>query len=124
MLIATLAWSGGAWAWGEATSYVLNDTGTEYELHTISTGSSFTMSGPGAKLSFEAHKDALSAKGLYVEYSTDNNSWTDLAGEISVPETEIKNEGSFFKPNWVTYYNWKEYSFDLPNTNIRYIRFV
>ena len=116
MYIATLAWSDHVLAWGETTSYVLNDGGS-YELHTISTGPSFTLSGPGAVLTFEACKDMTGINGLYVEVSSDNSNWNQVGGEIDVKANSR---------NWKlqTVWNWTTYSVTISDTNVRYIRFL
>ena len=74
------------------------------------------MSGPGIKLTYEACKDAGSINGLYIETSTDNENWTQLGGEKDV---KANSWGLFSGTTW----NWTEYSVDINNTAIRYIRF-
>ena len=103
-------------AWAQTTSYVLNDGGS-YELHTISTGPSFTLSGPGATITFEACKDPASVDGLYIETSTDNNKWSQLGGEINV---KANSWGLFSGTTW----NWTSYTVNISDTNVRYIRFL
>lgn len=69
-----------AFAWSEVmlaqtTSYVL-DKSAEERLGTNSAGESFSLSGPGAKISFEAKKGTAATGGIHVQMSTDGgNSW-------------------------------------------------
>lgn len=113
ILFFALAWSRESSA--QTTSYVLNDGGS-YELHTISTGPSFSLSGPGATITFEACKDMTGINGLYIEVSSDNSNWTQLGGEIGVKANSI----SWFQTVW----NWTSYSATISDTNVRYIRFL
>ena len=55
MITALLGGNADAWAWGETTSYVLNES-AQYELNTIEKGPTFELSGPGSTLTFEASK--------------------------------------------------------------------
>lgn len=106
-------------ALGENTSYVLNDGGS-YELHTISKGSPFSLSGPGETLTFEACKDITSIDGLYIETSVtgnadNDNEWSQEGGEINVKANSV----SWFKTVW----NWTSYTVTISDKNARYIRF-
>lgn len=81
-------WSTGAWAWGESTSYVLNQS-SEQKLNTIQTGSSMALSGPGATLTFDAKgSSSLTGAGVkyfHVEKSTDGgNNWSRIASNVGL----------------------------------------
>lgn len=107
MITALIGGNGEAWAWGENTSYVLND-GNEYTLGESATGDKISLSGPGSKLTFEAYKTAATAIGsLEVQQSNDANNWTSLL-VIKVGELD-KN-------------SYKSFSVTM-SENVRYIRF-
>ena len=96
-----------AWAWGENTSYVLND-GNEYTLGVSETGDKISLSGPGSKLTFEAYKTMATAIGsLEVQQSNDASNWSSLL-VIKVGELD-KN-------------SYKSFSVTM-SENVRYIRF-
>lgn len=103
LTIVALAASERGWAWGENTSYVLDEP-SEQSLFTIATGSAMALSGPGATLTFQAYRQWLAANYFFVEQSTDGgNSWTELAN-----------------PDLGTSYS--SYSFSI-ETNVTHIRF-
>ena len=107
MITALIGGNGEAWAWGENTSYVLND-GNEYTLGESATGDKISLSGPGSKLTFEAYKTMATAVGsLEVQQSNDANNWTSLL-VIKVGELD-KN-------------SYKSFSVTM-SENVRYIRF-
>ena len=107
MITALMGGKAEAWAWGEDTSYVLND-GNEYTLGESATGDKISLPGPGSKLTFEAYKTAATAVGsLEVQQSNDANNWTSLL-VIKVGELD-KN-------------SYKSFSVTM-SENVRYIRF-
>ncbi len=108
VIICALAWSTGAWAWGETTSYVL-DYNTEQSMSTNSSGESLQLNGPGAQLTFQANKSAATAiGGLYVYISTNGgSSWTEFK-DIGV--------GSLDKNSY------KDFSYSI-DANVTHIRF-
>ena len=79
MFIATLAWSSGAW--GQTTSYVLNDGGS-YELHTVDdTGFTLNLSGPGKTLTFTARHNTFFGEAydyVHVEATKDDGSKVEI----------------------------------------------
>ena len=90
MLIATLAWSSGAW--GQTTSYVLNHPGELTIYSTTASGNyysdviEYNIDAPGATLTFEAKGYAKSfgfvgdcTSHFYAQASTNNSSWDDLS---------------------------------------------
>ena len=98
-------------AWGQTTSYVLNEVSKEYELNTIEEGDAFTLSGPGAVLTFEAKKsygflgnNAVGA--FFVQGSKDKKNWTDISEKLGL-----------------TYPDYKTYTYSI-SPEINYIRFV
>lgn len=106
MLIATLAWSSGVWAWGENQGFVLDKRGDNpIELHTIAASSAFKLDGPPQTLYFEARRSfGLVNYAFWAQYSTDNGStWKDAL--------EAKHTTSF-----------KEFHVDIPQ-NATHIRF-
>jgi len=112
LLFFTLAWSTCAFAWGETTSYVLENSSGE-ELSTNQNGTKLTLSGPGAKISFEAAKNMGTAIGsLFVEKSTDGSNWSTLQ-EIGVGSLE----GSWGN------FSFKSFEYNIDDINVRYIRF-
>ncbi|MBQ7180112.1 MAG: hypothetical protein IJR87_02325 [Bacteroidaceae bacterium] len=103
-MIAALLWSGEGRAWGESTSYVLTHADEE-SLNTISTGESMALSGPGAKLTFQAKRQTLAVNYFFVQISTNGgSSWSDLAN-----------------PSLSTSY--ASYSYDI-STDVTHIRFI
>ncbi len=94
-----------AWALGENTSYVLDES-AEKSLSTIATGASMALSGPGLTLTFEAKKSSvLAVNYFYVEKSTDGgSSWTEMAN-----------------PSLTTSY--KTYTYTI-STDVTHIRFI
>ena len=91
-------------AWGEITSYVL-DAPDEKTLNTISTGESLPLSGPGARLTFQAKRQTLAVNYFFVQISTNGgSSWSDLAN-----------------PSLGTSY--ESYGFDI-STDVTHIRFI
>ena len=106
IIICAFAWSGEVW--GETTQYVLNES-TERYTGNWSEGTSLSMSGPGATLTFEAYKNMSTAIGdLNIMVSTDGSNWSTFKS-IAVGDL---NKNSY-----------KSFSYSLNNTAIRYIRF-
>lgn len=109
MFIANLAWSSGAW--GETTQYVLDKGSDVINLNLYETGSSLTMSGPGARLTFSAYKTMSTAVGsLVVQKSSNGTDWSDMY---------VIGVGSLNKNSY------KDFGYDFKDTdsNVRYIRF-
>ena len=75
IIIAALAWSTEAGAWGETTSYVAERT-SEESMMTNGAGSTITLSGPGATIYFQAKKQTAATGGIYVQVSSDGSNWT------------------------------------------------
>lgn len=110
MCLTAEMWCGGLW--GQTTSYVLEESGGE-ELSNSQNGKILTMSGPGAKISFEAAKNMGTAIGsLFVEKSTDGSNWSTLQ-EIGVGSLE----GSWGN------FSFKSFEYSVGDNNVRYIRF-
>ena len=118
MITAFLGRGEMVFAWGENTSYVLPNVSTEYSLGTIATGPTFQLTGPGAKLAFEACKSPGSINGLYIETSVDGESWKE-SSMINISE----NESKYVFPWWQEVYNWRTETFEITDVNVRYIRF-
>lgn len=84
MCLAAVMWCGGLWAWGDNTSYVLNEPAEKsVTTHITSifgeTSEVFTLEGPGETLTFQAKKSRNSAvSNFFAQVSTDNSTWTDL----------------------------------------------
>lgn len=80
-----------AGAWGETTSYVLENDGGE--LNTIETGPSLALTGPGATLTYQVRTNSFlgiqGLGGIYVQVSTDGGTnWSDLAhDDVSTTNT-------------------------------------
>jgi len=78
-------------AWGETTSYVLENGGGE--LNTIADGPAMALSGPGATLTYQVYTNTFlgfpGVGGIYVQISTDGGSnWSDLAhDDVSTSNT-------------------------------------
>ena len=81
LLFFTLTWSGEVLAWGETTSYVLNDGGS-YELHTVDdTGFTLNLSGPGKTLTFTARHNTFFGEAydyVHVEATKDDGSKVEI----------------------------------------------
>ena len=106
IIICALAWSTGAWAWGESTSYVA-ERASEEIMWTNNEGATITLSGPGATIFFQAKKQTAAAGGLYVQVSTDGSNWTTPDGfDIA---SSLKTSYNDFEKNI--------------STDIKYIRF-
>lgn len=91
-------------SWGENTSYVLIHTDEE-SLYTIANGESMALSGPGAKLTFQAKRQLAAVNYFFVQVSTDGgSSFSDLAN-----------------PSLGTSYS--SYSYDI-STDVTHIRFI
>ncbi len=115
IIIAALAWSTEAGAWGETTSYVLQKA-DEKSLFQGAKGETLQLSGPGATITFEGCRSPVSANYFYIETSVDGNNWKEREKEIDLASNSI----SWFKE----VYNWTTYTYDIPDTNVRYIRFA
>lgn len=108
MITALLGGNAEAWAWGENTSYVL-ELNSEFSFSTGmfdfngKAGQSHELSGPGKTVTFEAKKNGINY--FYLQCSTDGKNWSDVGGEVDL--------GS----------DYKSFTRELPNTEIRYIRF-
>lgn len=90
-------------AWGETTSYVLENAGGE--LNTIADGPAMALSGPGATLTFQARRQTAAFNYFFVQISTNGgSSWSDLAN-----------------PSLGTSYS--SYSYDI-STDVTHIRFI
>lgn len=79
MFIATLAWSSGAWAWGESTSYVLDSPDSHnISYYTNKNGIEYTFGGNGATLTFKISKQSwATTQTTYVYgYDSSNNQTT------------------------------------------------
>lgn len=106
MITALLGGKGESWA--QTTSYVLN-LNSEYSFSTGmfdfsgKAGQSHELSGPGKIVTFEAKKNGENY--FYLQCSTDGKNWSDVGGEVDL--------GKDYKP----------FTRELPNTEIRYIRF-
>lgn len=101
-MLCLMGW-GEVWAYGENTSYLIEDLNTEYGVNYSNIGSTYTLNAPGSKLTFRAHEARAATYGLKIQISKDKgNSWQVL--------TTFELSSS-----------WKDYSFDLtPDiTNIR-----
>ena len=82
LTLLALCFSTQAKAWGETTSYVLQNSGGT--LSTIATGPSLPLTGPGATLTYDVYTNTFlgipGVGGIYVQVSTDGGSnWSDLA---------------------------------------------
>ena len=115
IIIAALAWSTEAGALGETTSYVLQKA-DEKSLFQGAKGETLQLSGPGATITFEGCRSPVSANYFYIETSVDGNNWKEREKEIDLASNSI----SWFKE----VYNWTTYTYDIPDTNVRYIRFA
>ena len=88
ILLCLVGW-GEAWAYGENTSYVLEDL-TERKFASPNKTGNYTINGPAHTLTFEAKRTKIlgisSNNGnFYAQYSTDNGrKWTDVQ-EIDLP---------------------------------------
>ena len=103
-LIALLIASTDARAWGETTSYVVDDP-TERTIGTIGQGPAYALSGPGETLTFQARRQSLAINYFFVQTSTDGgNNWTDLAN----PSLET---------------SYSSYSYTI-STDVTHIRFI
>lgn len=94
-------------AWGETTSYVLENSGGE--LNTIADGPALPLTGPGATLTYQVRTNTFlgipGLGGIYVQISTDGGSnWSDLAHDDVSTSTETKTHTI--------------------NTNVTHIRFI
>lgn len=107
VIICALAWSTGAWAWGESTSYVVTPQGSsEIEIEnrwSSSTDKVYSWDGPGKTLKFD-YKTQWSALGEVEVYGTD----------IEGKETKLKGYGNNS--------SWSTQTIELAE-NIRKIRF-
>ncbi len=106
IIIAALAWSTEAGAWGETTSYVL-----EKEINGENSGASqynedhWQLSGPGAKITLDARKATkITAGGIDIQVSTDGSNWTTVYTCSSLSTS------------------WKSYSYETIATNVTHIR--
>ena len=115
IIIAALAWSTEAGAWGDNTSYVLQKA-DEKSLFQGAKGETLQLSGPGATITFEGCRSPASANYFYIETSVDGNNWKEREKEIDLASNSI----SWFKE----VYKWTTYTYDIPDTNVRYIRFA
>ncbi len=80
-------------AWGETTSYVLENSGGE--LNTIADGPSMPLSGPGATLTYQVRTNTFlgipGLGGIYVQISTNGGkNWSDLAHDDVSTSTTTK----------------------------------
>lgn len=90
IITALLGGNGEAWAWGENTSYVLEELpDSYYECNTIETGPEYDLKGPASTITFEAWKQLTAAEYFYVQAYVDNQ-WKDFMN----PNLENK---------WITY---------------------
>lgn len=98
----------GGESWAQTTSYVL-ELNSEFSFSTGmfdfsgKAGQSHELSGPGKTVTFEAKKTGENY--FYLQCSTDGKNWSDVGEEV--------NLGKDYKP----------FTRELPNTEIRYIRF-
>jgi hypothetical protein len=106
IIIAALAWSTEAGAWGDNTSYVL-----EKEINGENSGASqynedhWQLSGPGAKITLDARKATkITAGGIDIQVSTDGSNWTTVYTCSSLSTS------------------WKSYSYETIATNVTHIR--
>lgn len=81
-------------AWGETTSYVLENSGGT--LNTIETGPSLPLTGPGETLTYQVNTNTFlgiqGLGGIYVQVSTDGGSnWSDLAHDDVSTTTTTKS---------------------------------
>ena len=81
-------------AWGETTSYVLENSGGT--LNTIETGPSLPLTGPGETLTYQVNTNTFLGMqglgGIYVQVSTDGGSnWSDLAHDDVSTTTTTKS---------------------------------
>ena len=78
-LLLLFAASDSLWAYGETTSYVLNEA-TEKDWSTIGNSGTYTLSGPARTLQFQAKRTAIlgfsNTDNFYAQYSEDGSSWT------------------------------------------------
>ena len=98
----------GGESWAQTTSYVL-ELNSEFSFSTGmfdfsgKAGQSHELSGPGKTVTFEAKKNGENY--FYLQCSTDGNNWIDVGEEVDL--------GKDYKP----------FTRELPNTEVRYIRF-
>lgn len=93
LALISLCWTIEAHAWGETTSYVLEDNGGT--LNTIETGPSLPLTGPGETLTYQVNTNTFIGMqglgGIYVQVSTDGGSnWSDLAHDDVSTTTTTK----------------------------------
>ena len=110
IILCALAWSTGAWAWGETTSYVVAPQGSgEIEIEnrwSSSTDKVYSWDGPGKTLKFD-YRTQWSALGEVEVYGTDvngnetklkgygnNSSWSTQTIELSENIRKIRFHGS------------------------------
>lgn len=94
LTLTALCMSIEAKAWGETTSYVLENSGGT--LNTIETGPSLPLTGPGETLTYQVNTNTFLGMqglgGIYVQVSTDGGSnWSDLAHDDVSTTTTTKS---------------------------------
>ena len=108
LMIITALLGGNGDAWAQTTSYVL-ELNSEFSFSTGmfdfsgKAGQSHELSGPGKTVTFEAKKNGENY--FYLQCSTDGKNWSDVGGEVDLGK------------------DYKSFTRELPNTEIRYIRF-
>lgn len=109
LLMITVLIGGNAEAWAQTTSYVLK-LNSEFSFSTGmldfsgKAGQSHELSGPGKTVTFEAKRNGYNY--FYLQCSTDGKNWSDVGGEVDLSEDD-----------------YKSFTRELPNTEVRYIRF-
>ena len=108
LLMITALLGSKAEAWAQTTSYVL-ELNSEFSFSTGmfdfsgKAGQSHGLSGPGKTVTFEAKRNGYNY--FYLQCSTDGNNWSDVGEEVALGE------------------DYKPFTRELPNTEVRYIRF-
>ena len=108
LLMITALLGSKAEAWAQTTSYVL-ELNSEFSFSTGmfdfsgKAGQSHGLSGPGKTVTFEAKRNGYNY--FYLQCSTDGKNWSDVGEEVALGE------------------GYDSFTRELPNTEVRYIRF-
>ena len=117
IIILALAWTGQAWAWGENTSYLLEEASSATEVMTdlsVDKSREYSWSGPGKTLTFQYKSHSWSATGKLTVYAyTDANR--------SEGKTKVFESVSFW--HWSEYNKWQSVEIDIENKNYHSLRF-
>lgn len=78
---------------------------------------------PSNQISFEACAEVASAGTRTLSIEENISSWQTIYTTPTLNNNELENQGSFFRPNYVTIWNWEEYGPEKISTNATKIKF-